>query len=204
VPRTFDLTTDAFLKGQGGSLSCPGLPAFSNYAWSVNVTLTGYNTASGYIQVYPFGGAVPATSLMNFGNALPAIANSSSLTGCYGCTDDINIVASSPTHVILDVYGYYEQITGYGTSNITGTLTITPMAGTLTTVAPGVYSSVYGGACPAGTKVVSGSQTNSSSSTNSILTSDHNIAGSTWYEYVKNTGTSNATVTVYTNCADVS
>jgi hypothetical protein len=141
---------------------------------------------------------------MNFGNALPAIANSSSLTGCYGCADDINIVASSPTHVILDVYGYYEQITGYGTSNLAGTINITQVAGTTTTVAAGAYQSVYGGACPAGTTLIGGAQTNSSSSSNTILTSDHNRSGATWYEYVKNTGTASATVTVYSLCQDIS
>jgi hypothetical protein len=202
VPRTFDLTTDAFVKGQGGSLSCPGLPSFSNYAWSVNVTLTGYTT-TGFLAVYPFGGAIPATSLVNFGPALPAIANSGTLTGCWGCSDDINIFASNPTHVILDVYGYYEQITGYGTSNLTGTISITQVAGTTATVAAGVYQSVSGGACPAGTTLIGGAQTNSSSSTNSILTSDHSRSGTNWYEFVKNTGTSAATVTVYSLCQDI-
>jgi hypothetical protein len=198
VPRTFDLTTDAFLKGQGGSTSCPGLPAFSYYGWSVNATVTGYST-SGYLQAYPFGGSVPATSLVNFGPALPAIANSGTMTGCYGCGDDINILVSAPAHVILDVYGYYELPTGYAT----GAIAITQVAGTLATVAAGAYSYVPGGSCPAGTTVIGGGQANGSGSTNTILTSDHNISGLLWYEYVKNTGTSAATVTVYSTCQDV-
>jgi hypothetical protein len=199
VPRTFDLTTDAFGKGQGGQTSCPGLPSFSFYGWSVNLTVTGYST-DGFLQVYPFGGSVPATSISNFGPALPAIANSSTLTGCYGCSDDINVVASAPTHVILDVYGYFEIPTGF----TTGATTL--MAGTLTTVAAGTYSRVNGGACPAGTHVIGGAQTNSSSSSNTILTSDHNVdtTDGLWYEYVKNTGSSSATVTVYSICQDVS
>jgi len=180
VPRTFDLTTDGFLKGQGGSTSCAGLPSFSNYAWSVNLTLTGYST-SGFLSVYPFGGAVPATSIANFGTALPAIANSSTLTGCYGCGDDISVVASAPTHLILDVYGYFEVPSGYAT----GAITRTVMAGTSTNVAAGIYSRVDGAACPAGTTLIGGAQTNSSSSTNTILTSDHNVSGTNWYEYVK-------------------
>jgi hypothetical protein len=196
VPRTFDLSTGGFSKGQGGSTSCPGLTSFNFYAWSVNLTVTGY-TANGFLQVYPFGGSVPATSISNFGPALPAIANSSTVTGCYGCTDSINVVASAATHVILDVYGYFELPTGFSTG------VVTQMAGTTATVAAGAYQFVQGGACPAGTVVISGSQTNSSSSTNTILTSDHNISGTTWYEYVKNTGTSSATVTVYSNCQEV-
>lgn len=197
VPRSFDLTTDGFTKGQGGSTSCPGLPSFSFYGWSVNTTLTGYS-GSGFLAAYPFGGAVPATSLINYAPVLQAIANSSTLTGCYGCADDITIFASAPTHVILDVYGYYELPTGYTTG------VVTSFAGTTATVAAGVYSFVSGGTCPAGTRVIGGAQTNSSSSTNTILTSDHNISGSLWYEYVKNTGTSAATVTVFSICQDVS
>ena len=198
VPRTFDLTSTGFSKGQGGSSSCPGLPSFNNYAWSVNATLTGYGT-TGYLQVYPYGGSIPATSLMNFGTALPAIANSSSVTGCYGCGDSINVVASAPTHLILDVYGYYEVATGYAT----GAISITPVAGTSASVAAGVYTSVYGGVCPAGTTVIGGGQTNGSGSANTILTSDHYFSGNGWYEYVKNTGTSATSVTVYSICQEI-
>jgi hypothetical protein len=197
VPRTFDLSTGGFGKGQGGSTSCPGLPSFNFYAWSVNLTATLYST-SGYLQVYPFGGAVPATSILNFQAGTAAIANSSTLTGCYGCTDSINVVASASTDLILDVYGYFEVATGFSTG------VVTLMAGTTASVPAGVYQFVQGGACPAGTIVIGGAQTNSSSSTNTILTSDHNITGTSWYEYVKNTGTSTATVTVYSTCQDVS
>jgi len=197
VPRTFDLTTGGFTKGQGGTGSCPGLTSFNVAAWSVNMTVTGYDD-NGYLQAYPFGGSAAGTSVLNFGTSIYAIANSSTLTGCYGCTDSINIVGSIPTHVILDVYGYFGPATGFATG------VVTQMAGTTATVAAGVYQFVQGGSCPAGTLVIGGSQTNSSSSTNTILTSDHNISGTTWYEYVKNTGTSSATVTVYSNCQDVS
>jgi len=198
VPRTFDLSTGGFAKGQGGSTSCPGLTSFNFSAWSVNITVTGYGS-TGFLEVYPFGGSVPATSISNFGPALSAIANSSTLTGCYGCTDSIDLVASAATHVVLDVYGYFQVPTGYSTG------VVTLMAGTMSTVPAGIYQYVQGGSCPAGTIVIGGAQTNSSSSTNTILTSDHNIiSGTTWYEYVKNTGTASATVTVYSTCQDVS
>jgi hypothetical protein len=196
VPRAFDLTTNGFSKGQGGSTSCPGLTSFNYYAWSVNLTVTGYST-TGYLQVYPFGGSVPATSISNFGTALAAIANSSTLTGCYACSDSIEVVASAPTNLILDVYGYFELPTGFATG------VNTQLAGTTATVAAGDYEFVEGGACPAGTIVIAGAQQNSSSSTNTILTSDHDITGTSWYEYVKNTGSSSATVTVFSTCQDV-
>jgi hypothetical protein len=78
------------------------------------------------------------------------------------------------------------------------------MAGTTASVAAGAYQEVTGGACPAGTIVIGGAQTNSSSASNTILTSDHNISGTLWYEFVKNTGSSSASVTVYSTCQDVS
>jgi hypothetical protein len=196
APRTFDLTTDGFLKGQGGSTSCPGLPSFSFYGWSANITVTGYSSA-GDLRAYPFGGAFPATSTINYSPAVGAIANSTTLTGCYGCADDVTVAAFAPTHVIIDVLGYFEVATGFSQG------TVTSFAGTTTTVAAGVYAFVAGGACPAGTVVVSGSQQNSSSSSNTILTSDHAISGTEWYEYVKNTGSSAATVTVLTNCQEI-
>ena len=201
VPRTFDLTTDAYTKGQGGQTAsnpCPGLPSFSFYGWSVNLTATGYTT-TGFVQVYPYLGSVPATSILNFGPALPAIANSTTLTGCYGCADDINLVASAQTNIIIDVYGYFEVPTGFTTG------AITLMAGASTNVAAGIYSYVPGGTCPAGTHVIGGAQTNSSSSANTILTSDHyaDTTDNWWYEYVKNTGTSTASVIVYSICQDL-
>ena len=198
VPRTFDLTTDGFGKGQGGSTSCPGLPSFSFYGWSANITVTGYS-AAGDLRAYPFGGASPATSSINYSPAVGAIANSTTLTGCYGCADDVTVAAFAPTHVIIDVLGYFEVATGFAL----GTNTLSRLAGTTATVGAGIYQRVDGGACPAGTVLVSGSQTNSSSSTNTILTSDHSISGTNWYEYVKNTGSSSATVTVYSNCQDI-
>lgn len=200
VPRTFDLTTDAFTEGQGGATAiaqCPGLPSFSHYGWAVNATVTGYS-GSGFLQVYPFGGAVPATSLVNFGTALPAIANSSSLTGCFGCGDDISVVASTPTHVILDVYGFYERAAGYTSG------AITVLAGPVTVVPPGALIVANGGACPAGTRVIGGSQTNTSGVANTILTADHSIVGSFWSETVKSTGAVAATVTVSSICQDLS
>jgi hypothetical protein len=200
VPRAFDLTTDAFGKNQGGQLSCPGLPSFSFYSWSVNITATGYST-SGYVQVYPFAGAFPSTSILNFGPALPAIANSSTVTGCYGCIEDINVVASATTHIILDVYGYFELPTGFTTG------VITKLAGTTTSLAPGAYLPIFGASCPAGTRVIGGAQTTSGTSANTPLTSDHNIDPSEprWYEWVKNTGTTAAvSVTIYSICQDVS
>jgi hypothetical protein len=198
APRVFDLTTGGFAKGQGGSSSCPGLPSFNHFGWSVNFTTTGYS-ANGFLQVGPFPSlSAPATSIVDYGPAVFALANASTTTGCYGCTDSIVVFAgNASTHVILDVYGYFERAVGFAQTDKL------VMAGTTTTLNPGDYTFVQGGACPAGTLVMGGAQTNSSNGTSPILTSDHNFTGTTWYEYAKNNGASANTVTVYSTCLDL-
>jgi hypothetical protein len=200
VTRTFDLTTGGYAKGQGGATSgCTGLPSFSPKAWGVNITVVGYS-AGGALTVWPFSEAAPLSSLLNYFPASPAIANNGSVTGCYGCGEDINVspfAGSGQTHVIIDVNGYYEQATGFAT----GTPVVTRLAGTTTNVAAGGFISIAGGNCPAGTVLIGGGQTNSSQGT--ILTSDHHVSGAHWYEYVKNNGGSAETVTIYSTCLEV-
>jgi hypothetical protein len=112
IPRSFDLTTTAFSKGQGGVVllsDCPTLPSFSNLAWAVNVTVTGYG-GLGDLRAWPYLGTLPLASIINYGTGTAAIANGLTLTGCYGCADDITVVADAvATHLIIDVTGYYEQ-----------------------------------------------------------------------------------------------
>ncbi len=197
TPRSFDLTTTAFTKGQGGSTSCTGLPSFSYYAWSANITVAGY-TGDGGIQAYGFSGPVPATSVINYFAGSYAIANSGTLTGCYGCGDDITLLAfGAPTHVIVDVMGYYQNAGGFAGG------VVTRLAGTTTNVLAGGFNFITGGVCPAGTVLISGSQTNSGIGT--INTSDHFVTNNStqWYEYIKNVGASTETVTVYSACMDV-
>ena len=180
ITRAFDLTVDGYGKGQGGATSgCVGLPAISPRAWGANITVVGYS-AGGALTVWPYNETAPLSSLLNYFPATsPAIANNGSVTGCYNCAEDINVspfTGSAQTHVIIDVNGYYEQATGFAT----GTPVITRLAGTTTTVAAGGFVFISGGACPAGTVLIGGGQTNSSNGT--ILTSDHYVTGSAWYQ----------------------
>jgi len=149
--RTFDLTTEAFTSGQGVSGPCTGLPSLSHYAWSVNITVTGYGGVGG-LKAWPYGGTEPNASIINYSTTLsPAIANGLTLTGCYGCANDITIKAfSAATHVIIDVAGYYQEATGTSA-------TVTAVVGTPVAVPGGAGSSfVDGGICPAGTVLVGG------------------------------------------------
>jgi len=148
--RTFDLTTVGFGKGQGGETSgCPGLPSFSHFGWAVNITATGYS-GNGWLVVYPFGGAVPASSQVNYAAGIWSVANGLNLTGCDGCVDDITILAANAgTHVIIDVVGFYEQA-------LASSSAVTRVLGPVTSSAAGSITFHSGGACPAGTVLVGG------------------------------------------------
>src|SRR5260370_18027780 len=62
--RTYNMTTTG----------CPGIPVA--VAYSVNVTIVGYDVASnGWVTLYPAGAVRPFISTVNFGNAVNAVAN---------------------------------------------------------------------------------------------------------------------------------
>jgi hypothetical protein len=194
VPRTFDLTTDGYGKGQGGQTSgCTGLPSFSHRAFAVNITVAAY-AANGGLQVYPSGGAIPATSLINFFPAAYAIANNGPVTGCYGCVDDITINAfGASTHVIIDVMGYYERASVTGAS-------ISRIAGTPVNIAAGGRSFATGGACPAGTVMIGGE--NDYTGTDVSIGESRQATATTWTMWHINNDALARTTTVYSRCLD--
>lgn len=194
--RAFDLTTSGLAKGQGGAASCPGLPSFSHKAWSVNVTVTGYG-AFGWLNAWGYNGTEQSSSIINYSAGTSAIANGLTLTGCYDCSDDIVVKASSaPTHVIIDVVGYYQKATGF----------LFPESLLMTGVGVAVnandYQRIDGGGCPTGTILVGGTQWNTGFG--QILTSEHGVSGNAWYEKVKSIASS-TTFSVWVNsiCLEV-
>jgi hypothetical protein len=193
--RNFDLTTNAYTKGQGGATSgCTGLPSFSYKAWAVNITATGY-TLTGGLKAWPFLGTEPNASIINYSALIyPAIANGQNLTGCYACADDIVIKAfTAPTHVIIDVVGYYREA---GVADAS----VSRVAGTLATFALNQQKFVNGGACPTGTSLIGGE---ADVSNNSMSTSDDRQASSTtWTYFIWNESGGAATGTVYSRCMD--
>ena len=104
-------TVDGTMSGLGviGTASRPtvtvpvrgraGVPT-SATAVVVNVTVTG-SQSGGYVTLWP-GGARPDTSTLNY-DAGATIANAAVV----GTTGSIALYASSPTHLILDVTGYF-------------------------------------------------------------------------------------------------
>ncbi len=109
--RGAGLTIDGQFSGGGlvGTASRPsvaltvrgraGVPS-SATAVVVNVTATG-STAGGYVTVWP-GGSQPATSTLNFSPG-QTIANAAVV----GTSGAIRVFASVPTHLIVDITGYF-------------------------------------------------------------------------------------------------
>ncbi len=195
VARTFDLTTGGFVKGQGGATSgCTGLPSFSPTAWAVNIAVTGYTAGAGYLTAWPFGSAEPPNgAVINYQSSPYALSTGQTLTGCWGCADDIIIKAyTASTHVIIDVVGYYQD------ASVTNAV-VTKIAGTPVTNT-NVYNFIVSAACPAGSTYVSSEM-------------DHNgldvavgefTAGGTGIAsfWMINNGGGSVTYTAYSNCQD--
>jgi hypothetical protein len=191
--RAFDLTTDAFTKGQGGTSPCPGLPSYSHYGWSVNITAAGYAT-NGNLVVWGYGGTEPATSILNHPLGPYAIANAATITGCVGCMDDIVIKANvSDTHVIIDVMGYFRDA---GVADVT----VTRFAGTPVNIAAGSKNFVTGGACPTGTVMIGGEVDHSTG--DMAMGESHQDSATTWTFWMINNTASSASVTAWSRCMD--
>ena len=87
-----------------------GVPATAK-AVSLNLTIVG-PTADGFFSIWPFGGAFPVVSTINFVAGEPAIANGAIVPLAAG-TPDLNagygIAGGSATaHALMDVTGYFQ------------------------------------------------------------------------------------------------
>jgi hypothetical protein len=197
--RVFDLTTDAEMDGQGGTLPCASLPSFHHVAWALNITVLGNGpyTTHGGLKQWPFTGDEPNASVINWTPGLNgAIANGIIATGCPNCSDSINIknFGADPTHVIIDVMGFFED----------GTISsgaVTSFAGLPVSVANGSDTAVNGGTCPAGTVLVGGEVEHAN--TGAVAVSASRQQSSTQWGYmVFNSSSSPVSVTAYSRCQD--
>lgn len=89
--------TTVALKVTGGSV-----PAQATSV-ATNVTVTGSSNA-GFLTIWPTSTAKPTTSSINYGSG-ETVANASIIAT--GPSGSINISASSTTHVIVDITGYW-------------------------------------------------------------------------------------------------
>ena len=82
-----------------------GIPG-SARALSLNFTVTSPGqTAAGFLLAWPTGGAVPPVSVLNWDHVPAQIANAAVVPTSAGVSITVNV--SAPTHVIMDVNGYY-------------------------------------------------------------------------------------------------
>jgi hypothetical protein len=192
--RAFDLSAIGLTRGQGGQASCPGLPTYNPKAWAVNITVVGY-TENGHLTVWPFASSKPATSFLNFSSTAYAVANAGTVTGLLGGIDSINVSAFAPTHVIIDVMGYYEEATGFAGGAVTS------LVGPIQELAANTNSYILGAACPAGTVIIGGQ---AYTGFGTLHLTDHRIVpGKMWSEWVANTHTYAEVIRVYSTCMDI-
>jgi len=84
-----------------------GIPAAAR-ALSLNFTVTGPGqTSAGFLLAWPTGGAVPPVSILNWDHVPAQIANAAVVPTDSSVSFTVNV--SSPTHVIIDVNGYYSD-----------------------------------------------------------------------------------------------
>jgi Chaperone of endosialidase len=91
-----------------------GIPGTAQ-ALSLNFTVTGPGqTAAGFLLAWPTGGAVPPVSILNWDHIPAQIANAAVVPTNASVSFTVNV--SAPTHVIIDVNGYYAPA-GVGANN---------------------------------------------------------------------------------------
>ncbi len=196
VTRTFDLTTTGYAKGQGGAISgCTGLPSISPAAWAVNVAVTGYTGGAGWLTSWPWNTLEPPNAaIINYQSSPYALSTGQTLSGTYNLADDIYVKAYvAPTHVIIDVMGYYYRAPGAAS-------TVTRIAGTTTSVPAGERMYVDGGVCPAGTTMLSGEVGHDSFDV--AIGENRQLTATMWTAWIINNESFATSVTVYSRCAD--
>ena len=110
--RMFD-TRDSGTPLPGGSeyrYQFPGLPE-SVTAVAMNVTVT-QTSAPGYVSAYPCGGKTPEVSNVNFTGPNQTVPNFAIVT--LGADHDVCFFASTGTHLLADLSGYYAFDLGDG------------------------------------------------------------------------------------------
>ncbi len=100
------------VAGQGGNpAGCPS-PRGEPRAVHINVTIVPFGGGgNGFVQVWPFGGAVANASLVNFRTGDQNIANAGTVKTGFLLGPEISVkVNGAAAHVIIDVLGYYHEV----------------------------------------------------------------------------------------------
>jgi hypothetical protein len=109
APRSFEVRgSGSAFAAQGGQAGGCGIPSTAN---AVEVTITAVDSGSGFLRAWPDGGGQPEATFLNYTDVLN-VSNTGTLKVCtVGCiAGDLRLRAfGTPTHVVVDVQGYYVQ-----------------------------------------------------------------------------------------------
>ncbi|WP_421118333.1 hypothetical protein ACE2AJ_13085 [Aquihabitans daechungensis] len=109
TPRSFEVRGGgAGFAAQGGQAGGCNIPSTAS---SVEVTITAVESGSGFLRAWPDGGSQPEATFLNYTGVFN-VSNTGSLKVCtVGCVaGDLRLRAfGTPTHVVVDVQGYYVQ-----------------------------------------------------------------------------------------------
>jgi len=96
--------TAAQISAQGGDAAgCPA-PKGESVGVAINVTAAVPNS-SGHLRVYPYAGAIPLVSFVNFFGK--NIANAGIISTCYLCAYDLSVYNFGSVNHLGDVMGYF-------------------------------------------------------------------------------------------------
>jgi hypothetical protein len=144
TPRAYDL----FFNGSayGGSAGCTVLENVAA-AIAVNVTIDQAQAGPAFLAIKPTL-AAPTTSFMNWTAAGTQLANAGVVTlDQSGADPEFFILVSSPTHVLVDIFGFFAepQATALQITNPTTNWSITSGSFSVTVACPAGYTITGGG-----------------------------------------------------------
>jgi hypothetical protein len=144
--RNFLVRSGSGFATQGGSATDCGIPAS---ATSVEMNFVAVSAVGpGDLRAYPFGGAVPNASVINYspvpGAPFLNVANGIAQPVCdpatTTCTNDLTIQTDAGnTHLVIDVVGYFKAVTpsqaGFNTGSVVISSTTQTFVASLNSVA---------------------------------------------------------------------
>ena len=161
APRSYDLANNGAIYG--GSAACT-LPQTVTAAIAANITITEPQGAPAFLAVNPTL-AAPTTSWMNWYESGPSVqaANAGVFSVFQGAGAEFHILVSSPTHVLVDFFGFFAEPNATAVDNfVTFTTELVAASSTFSIVSP---------PCPAGYRLTGGGHI--ASLYGAVLTLDH-------------------------------
>jgi hypothetical protein len=192
--RQFDVDGTNF-SAQGGFAGACGIPLGVAASVAMTITVTGTSGASGFLTAWGLG-TQPLSSVINWNGPNLNIANTTIVPVVPGAGNDFSVFASSTTHVVIDVVGFFAapEATPLDCTNV---------ASAVTTVPNNVYTNIDA-FCPAGRTPTGGGTfpTEGTLGRPGIWTDGSPISGG-WRTWVNNQTGSNRTSQTYVVCCRV-